>query len=319
MTKSKRILSVILAIILFFSILKSEGILSEDSLEGNLEVHFIDVGQGDAILVKSDEEFMLIDAGKNVDGDLVVNYLKGQNVKKLKYVIGTHPHEDHIGGLDNVIDVFDVEKVIMPNVIHTTKTFEDVLDSIINKGLKITPAKSGDKYYLGESEVLILAPNKVEYDNLNNYSVVTKLTHGNTSFIFTGDAEEISEKEMIEVYKDNLKSDILKVGHHGSTTSTSQEFLDAVRPKEAIISLGKDNTYGHPHKEIIDRLEANNIIIYRTDLEGTIIAKSDGNSIIFQGESQISQRIFTLIREINNIKDIFLEEVTDKQYEKEIF
>lgn len=319
MKKSKKVLSIILAIILFFAILKSEDILGENNFEGNLEVHFIDVGQGDAILVKSDEEFMLIDAGKNVAGDLVVDYLKGQNVKKLKYVIGTHPHEDHIGGLDDVINAFEVEKVIMPNVTHTTKTFEDVLDSIINKGLKITPAKSGEQYHLGESEVLILAPNKAEYDNLNNYSVVTKLTHGNTSFIFTGDAEEISEKEMIEVYKDNLKSDVLKVGHHGSTTSTSQEFLDAVRPKEAVISLGKDNTYGHPHKEIIDRLEANNIIIYRTDLEGTIIAKSDGNSIIFQGESQISQRIFTLIREINNIKDIFLEEVTDKQYEKEIF
>lgn len=319
MKKSKKVLSIILAIILFFAILKSEDILGENNFEGNLEVHFIDVGQGDAILVKSDEEFMLIDAGKNVAGDLVVDYLKGQNVKKLKYVIGTHPHEDHIGGLDDVINAFEVETVIMPNVTHTTKTFEDVLDSIINKGLKITPAKSGEQYHLGESEVLILAPNKAEYDNLNNYSVVTKLTHGNTSFIFTGDAEEISEKEMIEVYKDNLKSDVLKVGHHGSTTSTSQEFLDAVRPKEAVISLGKDNTYGHPHKEIIDRLEANNIIIYRTDLEGTIIAKSDGNSIIFQGESQISQRIFTLIREINNIKDIFLEEVTDKQYEKEIF
>ncbi len=319
MTKSKRILSVILAIILFFSILKSEGILSEDSLEGNLEVHFIDVGQGDAILVKSDEEFMLIDAGKNVDGDLVVNYLKGQNVKKLKYVIGTHPHEDHIGGLDNVIDVFDVEKVIMPNVIHTTKTFEDVLDSIINKGLKITPAKSGDKYYLGESEVLILAPNKVEYENLNNYSVVTKLMYGNTSFIFTGDAENISEMEMIEVYEDKLKSNVLKVGHHGSITSTSQEFLDAVRPEDAVISLGKGNTYGHPHKEIIDRLKANNIIIHRTDLEGTIVAKSDGNNIIFQGESPLRQKIFVLLNEINNIKDILLEEINNNQYEREIF
>lgn len=252
--------------------------------EPNLEVHFIDVGQADSILIKKGKDSMLIDGGNNGDGNLIVNYLKKQNISKLKYVIGTHPHEDHIGGLDNVVDNFEVEKVIMSNAISTTKTFEELLDSISNKGLSITKAKVGNKYDLNGAAFTILAPNQENYENLNDYSVVVKLTNGNDTFLFTGDAEELSESEILSKNKELLKADVLKVGHHGSTTSTSQDFLDAVNPRFAVITVEKNNSYGHPHKEILDRLATKGIEIYRTDLQGTIIAISNGKAISFNNK-----------------------------------
>lgn len=281
MKKANKIITILIALILFFSILMEDETIDDNITEGNLEVHFIDVGQGDSTLIINGEESMLIDGGKNQDAESLVNYIRNQNITKLKYVIGTHPHEDHIGGLDKVIDNFDVEKVIMPNVTATTKTFEDVLDSIMNKGLTITKAKSGDKYDLNGAEIDILGPNSEKYSNLNNYSVVVKLTFGNNSFMFTGDAEELAEKEILEKYAYKLKSDVLKLGHHGSSTSNSEEFLSLVNPEFAVISLGKDNTYGHPHKEVLERVMAKDIHIYRTDEEGTIIVISDGNIITF--------------------------------------
>lgn len=257
-------------------------ITSDSEVNGdNLEIHFIDVGQAESILIKKGNESMLIDAGNNSDGDLVVDYIKKQNISSLKYVIGTHPHADHIGGLDDVIDTFEIEKVIMPNAVTNTKTFEEVLDSIKNKGLSITKAKVGNSYELNGAQFTILAPNKEKYKDLNDYSVVIKLVNGNNSFLFTGDAEELSEKEMLENNERLLKADVLNVGHHGSVTSTSEAFLNAVDPKFAVISAGKDNSYGHPHKEILERLEDKGIKIYRTDLQGDIIVISDGETIQF--------------------------------------
>ncbi|MCF0149609.1 MAG: lamin tail domain-containing protein, partial [Clostridium sp.] len=191
-----------------------------------------------------------------------------------------HPHEDHIGGLDDVINNFSIGKVIMPKATTTTKTYEDVLTAIRNKGLTITLPKTGDKYSIGGATFTILAPNSESYDSLNNYSVVVKLTYLNNSFLFTGDAETLSENEMINKGLD-LKADVLKVGHHGSSTSTSQGFLDRVNPKYAVVSVGKDNSYGHPNKTVMDRLQSKNINIYRTDESGTIIATSNGNNITF--------------------------------------
>lgn len=247
----------------------------------NLEIHFIDVGQAESILIKKGNESMLIDAGNNSDGKLVVDYIKNQNISNLKYVIGTHPHADHIGGLDDVIDTFEIEKIIMPNAVTNTKSFEEVLDSIKNKGLSITKPKVGNSYELNGAEFTILAPNKEKYKDLNDYSVVIKLVNGNNSFLFTGDAEELSEKEMLENNKRLLKADVLNVGHHGSVTSTSEAFLDAVDPQFGVISTGKDNSYGHPHKEILERLEGKGIKIYRTDLQGDIVVISDGETIQF--------------------------------------
>ena len=280
----KKSISIVLALlmILLVRVLNlNENNVNVNSNDDNLEVHFIDVGQADSILIKKGMDFMLIDGGNNADGELVVDYLKEQNVDKLKYVIGTHPHEDHIGGLDNVIDNFDVEKVIMPNAIATTRTFEDLLDSISNKELKITKPKVGDKYSLNGATFTILAPNQEKYDDLNNYSVVVKLTYGENSFLFTGDAEKLSESEMLKANKPLLKSDVLKVGHHGSATSTSKDFFEAVNPKFAVICVGEGNDYNHPHKKVVDRLTDKGIKIYRTDFNGTIILISDGKNISF--------------------------------------
>lgn len=270
-------------------ILKSvaDKITEIDDLD--LEVHFIDVGQADSILIKKGNESMLIDAGNNWDGEIVVDYIKQQDIKSLKYVIGTHPHADHIGGLDDVIDYFEIGKIIMPNAIATTKTFEDVVDSISRKGLTITEPKVGQQYDLNGAKIIILAPNEEKYSNLNNYSVVVKIVNGANTFLFAGDAEEISEKEILDKNKEILKSDILKLGHHGSITSTTQDFLDAVNPKYAVITVGKENRYGHPDQEILDRLKNKGIKVYRTDLNGTIIVISDGNIISFSQQFNVDK------------------------------
>lgn len=259
---------------------KSQQVATTDTNLGQLKIHYIDVGQGDSILLEQDKCYMLIDAGTNECEGLIVDYLKKQGVTKLDYVIGTHPHEDHIGGMDKVIDNFDIGTLLMPKKIANTKTFKDVMLSAKNKGLKITKPVVGTNYNLGKATFTILAPKNHDYESTNNYSIVQKLRFGNTSFIFTGDAEAISEMEMVKGGYD-LQSDVLKVGHHGSKTSTCQAFLDKVNPKYAIISCGKDNKYKHPNKSTMDRLKAKNISVYRTDESGTIVATSDGEKVTF--------------------------------------
>ncbi|QZY57575.1 ComEC/Rec2 family competence protein [Crassaminicella profunda] len=253
---------------------------SIEEVTGNLKVHFINVGQADSILIENGENRMLIDAGNNGDANLVVNYLKSQGINELDYVIGTHPHEDHIGGLDAVINTFDIGKVYMPKVTHTSKTFKDVITAIKNKGLKITNPVVGSKIALGDAQGVILAPNSKEYKDYNNYSIVLKLTYGNTSFLFTGDAEDLSEEEMMNNGLD-LSADVLKLGHHGSHSSTTLEFLNKVNPTYAVIMTETGNDYGHPHKETMDKLKNKNIPVYRTDENGNIIATSDGKEITF--------------------------------------
>ncbi|WP_058486773.1 ComEC/Rec2 family competence protein [Defluviitalea phaphyphila] len=264
-----------------FSKEKAESTYTNSSI---LKVHFIDVGQADSILIDQNGKYMLIDAGNNADSDLIIDYLKKQGVKKLEYVVGTHPHEDHIGSLDTVINTFEIGKVLMPKVTNTTKTFEDVINAIKDKGLKITTPKVGDKYTLDEGEWIILAPNKDEYEDFNNYSIVIKYVFGNHSFLFTGDAEKESEEEML-LNNIELKSDVLKIGHHGSNTSTTDEFLEAVNPSYGIICVGQDNKYKHPHEETIDKLIKNNVEILRTDKNGTIIFTSDGKDLTYSTEN----------------------------------
>jgi competence protein ComEC len=249
--------------------------------KGELKVHFIDVGQADCILVQAPEKTMLIDAGNNADSSLILSYLKGLKISRIDVLVGTHPHEDHIGSLDSVIDSFDIGVVYMPKISTNTKTFEDVLLSIKNKGLKVMTAKAGVILDLGEGvKAEMVAPNSDRYEDINDYSAVIKLTYGETSFLFTGDAEAVSEKEMVAKGY-NLKADVLKVGHHGSTSSTSPVFLKAVSPKYAIISVGKDNQYGHPDSIILNRLKTFGVQVYRTDESGTIIAATDGKNITF--------------------------------------
>lgn len=277
---------------------KSSVTTSEENplinVDGNLQIHFIDVGQADSILIKQDNNYMLIDGGNNEDGDMLVKYLKEQGVEKLDYIIATHPHEDHIGGLDDVLNEFDTDLVLMPDKITTTKTFEDFLLAIKNRQdiknkngenvtLKKVP-KLEEKYNLGNASFVIYAPNSSSYDELNNYSIVIKLSFGNNTFLFTGDAEKLSEKEMLDKNYD-LKADVLKIGHHGSSTSTSDEFLEAVSPKYAVLSVGEDNSYNLPKKTVMDKFKNNNIPVYRTDEQGTIILNSDGTNITFNKEA----------------------------------
>ena len=240
----------------------------------DLLIDFIDVGQADSILVRNQDKVMLIDAGTNEAGETVVNYLKNLGITKIDYLIGTHPHEDHIGGLDDVINNFDIGQIYMPKIETTTKTFEDVLDAIENKNLTITAPNKGDKIELGQAVGEFMTEPILDKDNLNVSSLVLRLEFGNTSYLFMGDAEEENEETIHWP-----KTDVLKVGHHGSSTSSSESFLEQVQPKYAIIMAGKDNSYGLPKQETIDKLNNIGCEIYRTDEDGTIQMTSDGNTI----------------------------------------
>jgi competence protein ComEC len=243
-----------------------------------MTVYFLDVGQADSIIIESAGHYMLVDAGNNGDGDFVVNYLKDLGAKSLDYVIGTHPHEDHIGGLDDVIDNFKVSNIIMPEVTTTTDTFDDVVSAIEDNGLLITTPVVGDEYKIGEAEFTILSPNDDYQEEYNDWSVGIKLTNGENSFVMCGDAEQKAEDDICN-NGINLIADVLKIGHHGSDTSTSDLFLEAVNPTYAVISVGEGNQYGHPALETLKKLKDAGIKYFRTDEQGTIIAVSDGKKI----------------------------------------
>lgn len=251
-----------------------------------LSVHFIDVGQADSILIESEGNFMLIDAGNNADADLVTTYLNDAGVKRLEYVIGTHPHEDHIGSLDTVIENFDVGKIFLPKISHNTKTYEDVLTAIADKGLKVTAPKVGDSFLLGASRFTILAPNGEYQNDLNNWSIGIRLVCQDTAFVMAGDAEAEAERDICGNGQE-LQADVLKLGHHGSSTSSSEEFLQAVKPKYAVISCETGNDYGHPHKETLEKMERYGIQVFRTDEQGTVVAYSDGKTITWSCEPAI--------------------------------
>lgn len=256
---------------------KREEVVNTINYDHDLSVYFIDVGQADCILVKDNDEYALIDAGNNEDGMKLVNYFKSLNITNFKYVFGTHAHEDHIGGMDNIIDNFNIENFYMPNAITTTKTFEDVLDSLDRKKIKFQTPNVNDDFKLNNAtfKVLHIGDNKKD---LNDTSVVLRLEYGNTSYLLMGDATSNVEKDLLN-NNVNLKSDVLKVGHHGSNYSSTIDFLNKVKPEYVIIEVGKNNSYNHPRQETLDKLKDINAKVYRTDLDGTIVATSDGNSI----------------------------------------
>ena len=246
-------------------------------IKSNIEIHFMDVGQGDAALIKCGDATMLIDAGENDKGSQVWSYLKNQNITKLDYVIGTHPDSDHIGGLDVIIYKFDCDNVFMSSYKKDTKTYDDVVQAAKNKNNKITYPKPGDTYQLGEAAFTIIAPND-KYEDSNNASIGVYLKYGDTSYLFTGDAEYEAEEDILKKGF-MIDADVYKAGHHGSRTSSSDEFLEAVTPKYVVVSCGEDNSYGHPHAAILNYCRTKKIPLYRTDKQGTIVLKSDGEKI----------------------------------------
>ena len=247
-----------------------------------LKVHYLDVGQGDSIFVElPNNETMLIDAAESYQSENIINYLKNLNYQKIDYVIGTHPHTDHIGGLKDIINTFEIGKIYMPKVVSTTKTYESLLMAIKDKNLKINTAKAGTSIIDTDTlKINILAPNNSTYTELNNYSVVTKITYGTTKFLFMGDAEKLSENEI----KENVTADVIKIGHHGSNTSSSIDFIKKVNAKYGIISVGLNNKYNLPKEETITNWENSGTKIYLTSTNGTIRASSDGTNIKIESE-----------------------------------
>lgn len=245
--------------------------------DSGLEIHFIDVGQGDSTLILCDGEAMLIDAGENDQGTKVQSYLTAQGVDRLDYVIGTHPDSDHIGGLDVILYKFDCETVIMPEAAKDTATYRDVIDTMSHKRYQNTPPVPGDTWELGGADFTILSPSG-SYESSNDNSVAILLTYGETSFLLTGDAQEQAEQDMLSSGLP-LKADVYKAGHHGSSTSSTEDFLNAASPAYAVISCGEDNSYGHPHAEVLNRFRAMGLEVFRTDEQGSIIAYSDGQNI----------------------------------------
>ncbi|MFA5524003.1 MAG: MBL fold metallo-hydrolase [Tissierellales bacterium] len=287
----KHIITLLLIITILLLITGCENLIALEgervadvNYEGKLVVHFLDVGQADSILIQMPNgTISLIDGGNRGDAKLIIDYIKELNIQRIDYLIATHPHEDHIGGLPEIIKSFDIINIYMPKVTASTKIFESLLTEIQNEGLKIKEGKSGVDIIAEDGLAYsIIAPNSFEYKETNDFSIVTRLNYKESSFIFTGDAEKPSEDEMI-VKGYDLTAKVLKVGHHGGRTSTSKEFLDKINPDYAVISVEKGNDYGHPHKETIKRLQEKGIDILRTDEMGTIVLVSEGNSIAVEG------------------------------------
>lgn len=256
--------------------------------DASLTVDFIDVGQGDSAFIRCGDETMLIDAGTYSERLKVISHLREAGVKSLDYCVATHPHSDHIGGMDEVIYNFDVETLVYPVCDTDSASWNYVLDACDEKGVSYYNPEPEDSFYLGDALVTVLSPSsEARYDDLNNYSIVLKIEYKEISFLFTGDAETDVEAELLQKGFD-LTADVLKCGHHGSSTSSSSKFIDAVNPAVTVISCGKDNDYGHPHKETVNTLSSRNIEIYRTDILSTITAATDGETVtLYSGNTTL--------------------------------
>lgn len=285
MDKKKKIISSIIGIIVvllagYFGIdLTQDSKVPKDS---ELMISYMDVGQGDAAYIKVNGNDILIDAGPRSNSKELLEQLKAKNIDDFELVIATHPHEDHIGGMVYVFKEYEVKAFYSPKITHTTKTYENLVKAVKDEGLKTKELKGGMVIDLGEgAKFEVFTPQKSEYEELNDYSPIMKLSFGDTSYLFTGDAEKLAEEEALAKYKTYLDSDVIKFGHHGSSSSSSNAFIEAVSPKYGIISCAKDNKYGHPHRETLDIIKKYNIKTFRTDTDGEIILTSDGKSINF--------------------------------------
>lgn len=260
---------------------KDNGIVAD----AKFEVHYLDVGQADCTVLLSDGEALLIDAGNNDDDQVILDYLtelhRQGKLETIKYAIGTHSHEDHDGALDAVMKEYPPRYVILPEEEATTRTYRDVLSVIEEKEIPVIRPVPGDTYSFGQASFQILGPIEGEKPSPNEYSVCVMVTYGRNRFLFTGDAEAAEEKEMLEKWNmpGALECDVFQAGHHGSSTSNSHAFLEAIDPTYTVISCGVDNKYGHPHAETLAEFEDQDIQVYRTDKMGTIVAVSDGTQV----------------------------------------
>lgn len=256
-----------------------ETTVGSGSQESSFAVHFIDVGQADAALILCSGKTMLIDGGNKGDSDLIYSYLQKLNITHLDYVVCTHAHEDHVGGLAGALTAATVGTVYAPVKSYDSNAFRDFVAKTEERGREITIPKAGDVFYLGDSVVTILGPLK-NYDETNNTSIVLRVVYGATSFLFTGDMESDAEIDLLESGV-MLNSTVLKVGHHGSSTSTSYRFLREVSPQYAVISVGKNNQYDHPNEDVLSRLRDAETVLYRTDMQGDVICISNGSRVSF--------------------------------------
>lgn len=251
--------------------------LSEGSY---IQVHYIDVGQADAALVICDDETMLIDGGNVADSDLIYTYLKDRKIKHLDYIVSTHPHEDHVGGLSGALQYATVGKAYSPVTVYDSKAFQNFKSALSRQNVSLTVPDPGDDFILGSALVTILACDGTASDT-NNTSIVLRIDHGETSFLFTGDAEREVEQHLLDT-NEPLGATVLKLGHHGSNSSTGYQFLYEVAPKYAVISVGAKNQYGHPDEETLSRLKDADVTVFRTDKQGDIVCTGDGEALTFR-------------------------------------
>lgn len=273
-TVSSLALAFVLLCFVVFYIVESFAEFQAYSKE-DVVVHFVDVGQGDCTVITTPEGNIIIDAGLYDEVERTVSYIDSIGVNDFKYAIFTHPHSDHIGGAGSIISNYNVDTVILPNVVSTYTPFEKMLEAIEKKDCNVLEGKAGVSLELGKVRIDLLAP-VYEYEDINNMSIATKITYGEVSFLFTGDAEEISELAMLERGEKILDSTILKVGHHGSSSSSCYDFIKAVSPEVAVYSCGINNEYGHPHGQVIKRINNIGAVSYRTDKQGSIVISTDG-------------------------------------------
>ncbi|WP_099203085.1 ComEC/Rec2 family competence protein [Miniphocaeibacter massiliensis] len=277
----KKLITLLLAIILtiFGGITVKDAVLN---VSNDLEVHFIDVGQGDSTLLISKGEAILIDGGDREYSSKVVSYIEKLGIKELKYIISTHPHSDHINGLVGVINKFKVNNIIRNEEEVDTRVYESFVEAYERNDTNVIIPRVGDKFKFGESEITIVGPTAYNFDT-NNNSIAIRITHGENSILFTGDAEKLEESTLMYT-GEKIESKVYHVGHHGSRKASSKEFLDEVNPEYAVISSGKGNMYGHPHKEVLNRLKSINAEVFRTDISGNIVMISDGKDVLFSTE-----------------------------------